>query len=85
MNFKQLFFRIYDRKIMSGEITFSRSGIGKDDFTRLCTEEDFVFSEEDLNLIFEKMQLSAEERKELSDAAEEARRGGRKDTDGKAT
>lgn len=39
MNFKQLFFRIYDRKIASGEITFSRSGIKKDDFTRLCTRK----------------------------------------------
>ena len=76
MTFKQLFFRIYDRKIMSGEITFSQSGIRKDDFTRLCTEEDFVFSEENLN---------EEERKALSDAAEEVRSGAGKDADGKVT
>lgn len=85
MTFKQLFFRIYDRKIMSGEITFSQSGIRKDDFTRLCTEEDSVFSEENLNLIFEKMQLNEEERKALSDAAKEVRSGAGKDADGKDT
>ena len=61
MSFKQSFFKIYDRKIMSGEITFSQSGIKKDDFTRLCTEEDFVFDEESLALICEKMKLSDEE------------------------
>ena len=61
MSFKQSFFKIYDRKIMSGEITFSQSGIKKDDFTRLCTEEDFVFDEESLDLICEKMKLSDEE------------------------
>ena len=61
MSFKQIFFKIYDRKIMSGEITFSQSGIKKDDFTRLCTEEDFVFDEKSLALICEKMKLSDEE------------------------
>lgn len=61
MNFKQTFFRIYDRKIMSGEITFSRSGIDKNDFTRLCTEDDFVLSDEKLDIIAEKMHLTEEE------------------------
>lgn len=42
MTFKQAFFKIYDRKINAGEITFSQTGIKKDDFTRLCTEEGFV-------------------------------------------
>lgn len=61
MTFKQAFFRIYDRKIMSGEITFSRSGIDKNDFTRLCTEDDFVLSDEKLAIIAEKMHLTEEE------------------------
>ena len=46
MNFKQCFFRIYDKKIASGEVTFSRTGITKDQFTALCTEPDFVFDQE---------------------------------------
>lgn len=61
MTFKQAFFRIYDRKIMSGEITFSKSGIDKNDFTRLCTEDGFVLSDEKLAIIAEKMHLTEEE------------------------
>lgn len=73
MTFKQLFFRIYDRKIASGEITFSRSGISKADFTRLCTEDGFVLEREALKLIGEKMSLEAEELMELIEAAEKER------------
>ena len=36
------FLRIYDRKIASGEITFSRLNMKKEDFTRLCTDTDYV-------------------------------------------
>ncbi len=46
MTFKQLFFRHYDRKVSSGEMSFSQTGIGKTDFTRLCTEENFAFDKE---------------------------------------
>lgn len=69
MNFKQIFFRIYDRKIASGEITFSKSGIKKDDFTRLCTEEGFVLSREAINLIAVNMKLTEEEKSQLLEAA----------------
>ena len=41
ITFKNLFFRYYDRKIADGTITFSKLGITKTDFTRLCVEEDF--------------------------------------------
>ena len=68
MTFKQVFFRIYDRKIGSGEISFSQTGIKKDDFTRLCTEEGFVFDEETLEKISVTMKLSEEEKKALFDA-----------------
>ena len=70
MTFKQVFFRIYDRKIGSGEISFSQTGIKKDDFTRLCTEEGFVFDEETLQKISLTMKLSEEEKKALLEAAE---------------
>lgn len=69
MTFKQIFFRLYDRKIASGEITFSRTGIKKDDFTRLCTEDGFVFDQETMDRIAVTMKLTEEEKKELFDAA----------------
>ena len=75
MNFKQIFFRIYDRKIASGEITFSRSGIKKDDFTRLCTEDGFVLSRDAIELISVNMKLTEEEKKQLIDAAEQEGHG----------
>ena len=71
LTFKQVFFRIYDRKIASGEITFSRSGISKDNFTRLCTEDGFVPGEEALARMCEGMLLTDEEREELLAAAAE--------------
>lgn len=70
MTFKQLFFRLYDRKIASGEISFSQTGIRKEQFTRLCTEDDFVFSKEELVDICQRMGVSEEERKALFEAAE---------------
>ncbi len=69
MNFKQAFFRIYDRKIASGEITFSRTGIKKDDFTRLCTEPGFVLDQEVLDMLAETMKLTEEERQLLAETA----------------
>ncbi|MDD6043829.1 MAG: hypothetical protein PUB87_08795 [Eubacteriaceae bacterium] len=69
MNFKQIFFRIYDRKIASGEITFSKSGIKKDDFTRLCTEEGFTLDEETIRHIAVTMKLTEEEKEQLLEAA----------------
>ncbi len=52
------FFRIYDRKIMSGEIAFSQTGISKEDFSRLCTERGFVISCEKLETICDRMKLT---------------------------
>ena len=69
MNFKQCFFRIYDKKIASGEITFSRTGISKDQFTALCTEPDFVFDKETLDKLKETMRLSEEQHDALVRAA----------------
>lgn len=70
MTFKQLFFRHYDRKVTFGEISFSRTGIKKDEFTRLCTEDDFAFDRETLAGICMRMELSEEETAELTEAAE---------------
>ena len=59
--FGQKFMKIYDRKIQSGETTFSRSGIRKDDFTRLCIDGSYAFSREALEVIRDKMPLTEEE------------------------
>lgn len=59
--FAQTFLRIYDRKILSGEITFSQSGINKNDFTRLCVDKDYVIPRERLLTVCEKMQLAEDE------------------------
>lgn len=63
--FAQEFMRIYDRKIASGEITFSRSGITAGDFTALCINGEYVIPRERLEVIFEKMVLTEEEREKL--------------------
>ena len=70
MNFKQCFFRIYDKKIASGEITFSRTGISKDQFTALCTEPDFVFDRALLDKLKETMNLTEEQHDMLVRAAD---------------
>lgn len=64
------FFRIYDRKIASGELTFSRSGVKADHFTRLCTDGSFVFPKEQILLFCEKAHLTAEEAESLLKFAE---------------
>lgn len=56
--FAGAFFRMYDRKICSGEITFSQTGMKKDDFTRLCIDEGYVLPYEEIKAIGEKMKLN---------------------------
>ena len=70
MTFKSMFFRHYDRKISDGTITFSSLGISKTDFTRLCTEDNFVFDLQTLSRVMSVMQLTDDEKKEMIEAAE---------------
>lgn len=67
-SFKSVLFRLYDRKILDGTITFSQLGISKMDFTRLCTEEDFSFEEETILRLSKIMKLTEEEEEELINA-----------------
>lgn len=69
--FRVLFFRHYDRKIADGTITFSQVGISKNDFTKLCTEADFVPDIESLERACKAMQLTEEETAGLLEAAAE--------------
>lgn len=59
--FKREFFRIYDRKMASGQLTFSHLGISKEDFTRMCIDEEFCFSEEQVAGLCKSMKLTEEE------------------------
>ncbi len=74
LTFKKLFFRLYDRKISSGEVSFSQLGIGKSDFTRLCTEDNFVFDDDTIARISCAMKLTDEENTQLVDAAQQCRK-----------
>ncbi|MGN0711078.1 MAG: hypothetical protein ACI4LO_04880 [Anaerovoracaceae bacterium] len=67
------FFRVYDRKLLSGEIKFSQLGITKDDFTRLCTEPDFCFDEEKTRDLCVRMKLNEEESRNLMEACGKSR------------
>ena len=69
ISFKNLFFRYYDRKICDGSITFSQLGISKMDFTRICTEDNFVFDQETLERVCIVMKLTDAEKAELLEAA----------------
>ena len=74
LTFKKLFFRLYDRKISSGEVSFSQLGIGKSDFTRLCTEDNFVFDDDTIARISCAMKLTDEENAQLVYAAQQCRK-----------
>ena len=63
--FARVLLRIYDKKMMNGQITFSRSGITKEDFTNLCMNPGYVVPKERFEIICEKMALSEEEREKL--------------------
>ena len=69
LSFRALFFRYYDRKIADGTITFSQIGISKNDFTRLCTEADFVPDRESVERACKAMQLTEEETAAMIEAA----------------
>lgn len=69
LSFRTLFFRYYDRKISDGTVTFSQVGIGKNDFTRLCTEPDFIPDAETVERICRNLRLTEEEAENLKSAA----------------
>lgn len=68
-SFRVLFFRHYDRKIADGTVTFSQIGISKNDFTRLCTEADFVPDMESVERACRAMKLTEEEIAAMLEAA----------------
>lgn len=65
LTFKALFFRFYDRKIADGTLNFSKIGMSKSDFTKLCTESNFVPDSETVKRVCMAMKLTDDERAEL--------------------
>lgn len=65
LTFKQYFFRIYDKKILSGEITFSQIGISKSVFNQLCNDLNFQASKELIDRLRTGMKLTDEEYKKM--------------------
>ncbi|MEA4922778.1 MAG: hypothetical protein VB031_05345 [Eubacteriaceae bacterium] len=68
--FSVVFFRLYDRKLQAGEITFKEIGISKNDFTKLCTDKTFVPERETVERLCETMKLAEKEIEEFIAAAE---------------
>ena len=69
LSFRALFFRHYDKKIADGTVTFSQIGISKNDFTRLCTEADFVPDSGTVERVCKAMKLTEEETAAMGEAA----------------
>lgn len=64
-----VFFRLYDRKIASGEITFSGIKMDKDQFICLSTAQDPEMSRDDLINLCVNMKLTREEADQMMLAA----------------
>lgn len=67
--FRIVFFRYYDRKIASGEITFSKLKMDKDAFICLSTAQDPEMSKEDIINLCVNMKLTKEEADEMMQSA----------------
>lgn len=74
-SFARIFFRIYDRKIAGGELTFAQMGMKKEDFTKLCTDKNFVPPAAEIRRLCEAMNLTEAEREQMLSFAEEEEEG----------
>ncbi len=67
--FSAVFFRLYDKKIASGEITFSSLGMSKAEFTAMCMNSGYVPEIETVLELCSKMMLQRSEAELLLNAA----------------
>lgn len=65
MTFKQLFFRHYDKKVTTGILSFSKTGISKEMFTAICSQEGYLPTEDEARAIAIGLALSEDEEREL--------------------
>ncbi|MEG0292440.1 MAG: hypothetical protein RR495_06770 [Anaerovoracaceae bacterium] len=63
--FRIQFFRIYDRKVANGELTFTEIGMTKDDFISLCTDTAFEMERDAIINLCIRLKLDMEESKKL--------------------
>ena len=62
LSFAAAFMRIYDKKIMSGEITFSELKMDKSLFNNICIVQGFVLPKEETERLCNLMKVSDDER-----------------------
>lgn len=60
-NFSGVFFRIYDKYVTRGEVSFSELKIPKIAFTNICMNPDYVFPDEVIINICKTLDLQGEE------------------------
>ena len=65
VSFAAAFMRIYDKKIMSGEITFNQLKMDKSLFNNICIVQGFMFPQEETERLCDVMNVSDEERELL--------------------
>lgn len=70
-DFQSLFFNYYDRAINEGITTFFQLGIDKDDFIRLCSQENFTLPKEEVIRLSHLMKVTEKERAEWLETLEE--------------
>jgi len=71
-NFARTFFRLYDRMLAAGLITFAETGMKRDDFTRLCIDDSYSLPYAEIERICKNMKLGyVDTQKLLSLAAHE--------------
>lgn len=65
ISFAAAFMRIYDKKIMSGEITFNQLKLDKSLFNNLCIVKGFKFEKEETERLCDIMEVTDEQRELL--------------------
>ena len=65
ISFAAAFMRIYDKKIMSGEITFNQLKMDKSLFNNICIVQGFKFEQEETERLCDVMNVTEDERKML--------------------
>lgn len=69
LSFAAVFFRLYDKKIASGEITFSSLKMSKAEFTAMCMNGEYVPDIENILELCSRMLLAKDEAELLLNAA----------------
>lgn len=68
-SFSKVFLRIYDKKVQSGEVTFSKIGVPKPLFVVICNNQNYVPTDELLEKLRVNLKLNEQETRELYESA----------------